>query len=46
MQQIWNHYEKQLNSLSLEYKQLKKNSDIESKWYLDDWMIYNGIVKL
>ena len=46
VQQLWNHYEKQLNSLSLDHEQLKKNGDIVSKWYLVDWIIYNGIVKL
>ena len=45
VQQIWKHYEKQLNSLSLDYEQLKENRDIVSKWYLVDWRIYNGIVR-
>ena len=54
MQQIWNHYEKQLNGLSLDYEQLKtkknlikkENKDIVSKGNLVDWIIYNNIVKL
>ena len=45
VQQIWKHYEKQLNSLSLDYEQLKENRDIISKLYLVDWRIYNGIVR-
>ena len=46
VQQILNHYEKQLNISSLDYEELKKNRDIVSKWYLVDWIIYNGIIKL
>ena len=36
---------KQLNSLSVDYEQLKKNRDTVSK-YLVDRIVYNGIVKL